>query len=265
MLKNILRARNLALGLTAFFALLHHPAMASETTMIVSSGFDYSSGKYGDAAKTQLPVIPFSISAETSAWIVGVSMPYLQVRSDDNVRVTDAGVFVGSNAADNDQIKTIRGAGDLATFATYKVPETDMGWLIDLIGRVKWPAASHAKGLSTGKIDYGVEINLARRVDRYSTHAKVAYQVRRGEIDDELRNGWAANACVKYRLNGTNDIDFTYDYRQPISAFGFKQSELSIALGHMVSANWRVVLYGVKGLADGSPDWAIGATIEVRH
>ncbi|MBL0125011.1 MAG: hypothetical protein IPP88_20625 [Betaproteobacteria bacterium] len=210
-------------------------------------------------------VIPFSVSAETSAWIVGASMPYLQVRSDDNVRVTDSDILVGSSASDNDQIKTIRGAGDLATFATYKVPETDAGWLIDLTGRVKWPTASRAKGFSTGKIDYGAQINLARRVDRCTPHAKVAYQVRRGEIDDELRNGWAANAGVKYRLNGTSDIDFTYDYRQPSSAFGFKQSELSIAVGLKVSANWRVVLYGVKGLADGSPEWAVGASIEVRN
>lgn len=262
--KIALDPRRLAWGLTALVALFSGRLQAAETTIAVASGFDYSSGKYGDQDSTQLLVIPLSISAETISWIYGANVPYLLVRSDDRVLVTDTGIFVGNAAAGAARLQTIRGPADLTTFATYKVPETDAGWLIDLTGRLKWPTASRAKGFSTGKVDYGVQMNLARRLDRYTPHAKVAYQVRRGEIDDQLKNGWAANVGVKRRLGDSTSVDFTYEYRQPSSGFGFKQSEVSIAFGYTFSANWRAVIYGVKGLADGSPDRAIGATLEAR-
>src|SRR5258706_5555723 len=119
-------------------------------------GVNYSSGKYGTSADTNLLSIPLSARYESDLWTLKLTVPYLSVTGPANVvpgvgRIDSAGrprrrTFAGTT--------TESGLGDTVASATYKAyydAGTKRG--LDLTGRLKLPTAGADKCLGTGSAD----------------------------------------------------------------------------------------------------------------
>jgi hypothetical protein len=52
-----------------------------------------------------------------------------------------------------------------------------------------------------------------------------------------------------------------YDIRDNTTPTSQGISEITGYLGRNLSENWKLMLYGVAGLSDGSPDWGVGFTL----
>src|SRR6185436_19515391 len=83
-------------ALLAAFAII--PAAAHAQGLTLSTGIEYSSGKYGETEKTEMYNLPVTAKYETGLWTFRLSLPIVRVTGPANV------VVVG------DDVVTIPGA-----------------------------------------------------------------------------------------------------------------------------------------------------------
>lgn len=224
----------------------------------LSTGFDYSSGKYGGNTTTDILYIPVIGKYETGRWIFKLTVPYVRITGPGNV-VRDIGQFKTITTATR---TTQSGLGDVVAAATYNVyaggPSDP---IVDLTGKVKFGTADENKGLGTGENDYAAQVDIYKGFDKLTAFGSVGYKVLGSPPGFTLNNVWYGSLGGAYQLTQKTSSGLIMDLRQKASPAGAPQRELTAYVSHKIDKTWKAQGYVVKGFADGSPDWGAGATV----
>src|SRR6266852_2456897 len=150
-------------------------AESNEGRFSLSTGFDYSSGKYGTSSSTDILYIPVSVKYETDRTWFKLIVPYLRISGEGNV------VFGGDGSPvvlNNTGIRrTDSGLGDVvaSAFGTL-IPEAgNLPW-IDLGVKIKFGTADDTKGLGTGKNDYSLQADVTKTYDKFTAFVTLGYK-----------------------------------------------------------------------------------------
>ncbi len=224
-----------ALGLLAFA----QGALAADAgEFSLGVGFNYSSGEYGTSTITEILSIPVIARYDHGPWIFKLTIPYLSISGGTSV-VPGIGRVTSSNPkrrGDGASEATATGLGDIVASATYTAfynSATTFG--VDVTGRVKLGTADRDQGLGTAEPGSSPFIQL-----------------------NSVLN---ATAGASYKLDERNSAGLSVDTRERASPSGSPQRELTAFWTQKIDRTWKAQAYVLKGFANGSPDWGVGASV----
>ena len=224
------------------------------TSWDASTGFDYSSGKYGGSSDTTVLDVPFALRVQMDSIRLEASIPYLSVRGPGTYA---GGVVVGGSNA----VTTRSGMGDVTLGAAWALTKDDTSFPgIELQGNVKVPTASSALG--TGKYDYTLQTNLNHSISASTMlFGTLGYQWLSDFRGFHLKDGLLANAGVNFRAGDKTNLGLSLSYRQPYYQTLSNQFSLSPYLLWDFTEGWRLSGYGLVGFTNASPN--IGGGLRV--
>lgn len=254
-------------ALLAAFSLATPALAAEDAKRSFSVGFDYSSGNYGGSSTTKILSIPLTGSYETGPWLFKLTLPYLRVTGPGDVvpgvgRQSDGSGGGAGGGAGQSTTTTESGLGDLAGAATYNlVPGSrDRPW-IDITGKIKLGTANETRGLGTGEHDFSAQVDVYQAFGQITGFAHVGYSILGDSAALPLRNVFYGGAGGSLQFQPRVSGGLMLNMREATSAFSEEQLELTAFANLKLDDPWRLQGYVVRGLADGSPDWAIGAQV----
>lgn len=234
--------------------LLLLPALAfSQSQTSVSTGLDYSEGKYGQSEKSTTWALPVIVKHERGPLTLKLNLPYVQT----------SGMAAPGGDRTSSTKQTQSGWGDATASAFYNVYSDSAARLgVDLGGKIKFATADRANTLlTTGKNDYSLQADVFKGIADTTLFGSLGW-TRKGDPDGtDFRNPWYASVGFSNKLSDANSWGATYDYRQKVTQSGDPISEASLFFVHKYSKQVKVQGYVVAGLSDASPDLGVGATI----
>ncbi|MBX9811417.1 MAG: hypothetical protein K2Y16_07385 [Burkholderiales bacterium] len=230
--------------------------VAAEPGFSLTTGLDYSTGKYGGATSTDILYVPFTGKYEADKYSLKLTVPYLQITGPGNV-VRDVGQIRSSTSTTR---TTQSGLGDIVAAGTYNMYDGRAnGTLVDVTAKIKFGTADDAKGLGTGKNDYALQADLYKTLGKNTVFGTLGYKVMGSPAGVTLNNVFYASLGAGHKYSQETSAGLILDLREKASATGFAQRELTAYVSHKLGKTWKAQAYAVKGFSDGSPDWGAGA------
>lgn len=264
-------------GLLLIGAPVAHAATTDNGRFSLSAGADYSSGKYGTDTTTDIWSVPVTAAYQTDRWTFKLAVPYIDVSGAGNV-IPGVGKVNNGNPKGRGRGKgggstppapgtttsgSASGLGDVTASAGYELfGSADRTFGLDLTGKVKFGTADENKGLGTGKNDYGLALDTYKVSGAWTAFGGVGWMKYGSSQYIQLKNGFNANIGADYKLSAGDNIGAYYYYRERIADTGASQSELTGYWNHKFNDSLRVQAYALAGLADGSPDYGVGASLK---
>lgn len=242
------------LATAACAALLCHAAQAQDKTLTLGAALDYSSGDYGTGTETRITSLAATARYDTGPWAFKAYVPYLKVTGNQSVipglgRVRGGGPDRSSES----------GLGDIVLGATYAALYDKPGGLgLDLTAKVKLPTADEKKGLGTGEADYIFLADLYKTFDRITGFGGVGYHVLGDPPGVDFDNVWSANVGASYKIDERDSAGISLYGRERVAPGADRQRELMGFFVRKLDQFWKMQLYALVGLADGSPDYGFG-------
>lgn len=243
----------------------------------LSSGADYSSGKYGTDTTTDIWSVPVTASYETDRWTFKLTVPYVHISGSNDVipgvgkvnngnpkgRGHGKGGSVPTPTPTTASSGSASGLGDVTASAGYELfSSADRTFGLDLTGKVKFGTADENKGLGTGKNDYGIALDTYKVSGDWTVFGGVGWMKYGSSDYIKLKNGFNANVGAGYKFSSADSFGAYYYYRERIATGGASQSELTAYWNHKFGNSWRLQAYALGGMADGSPDYGVGASLK---
>jgi hypothetical protein len=231
-------------------------ALAAEGELSAGAGLDYSSGDYGTASETKIVSIPFMLRYDRDAWKLKLTVPYLSVTGEGDV-------IPGIGRTDRGRRgeTTESGIGDTVLAATYSAlyePQASFG--LDLTAKLKLPTGDENRGLGTGSTDETLQADLYKGIDRLTVFGAFGYTFFGHSDVVALKDAAFAEIGASTRLNATDSVGASLYGRERVVEGGARQRELTLFWNRRVAKAQRLQAYFLFGLADGSPDFGIGAS-----
>lgn len=230
----------------------------SNSNFSLTTGLDYSSGKYGGTESTDILYIPLTGRYETGRWAFQLTVPYVRITGSGNV--TQGGIVLRSAQTTR---TTEEGLGDVVAGATYNAySETGPNpLLIDLTGKVKFGTADEKKGLGTGANDYSAQMDMYKTVGKFTALGTVGYKVMGDAPGLQLDNVFYGSVGGVYKFSELTSGGLILDMRQKVTPTGASQRGLTAFVSHKINQDWKAQCYVVNGFSDASPDWGGGAML----
>lgn len=251
--KNIIALAILSLSTTFTSAQAH-----AEGKFSLTSGLDYSTGKYGQAESTDITYIPFSGKYETDLSTFKLTVPWLQISGPGDVVGSDATLISNGN---NRKRMTESGLGDIVFSLTHTIASIGESHplIVDLTGKIKFATASQAKGLGTGEEDYTIALDGYKSISNSATlFGGLGYKQTGDTKDVNLNNPWFGSFGLSYRLNQTSSAGVMADYRQASINTSEPLREITAFFTHKVNATYKLQSYLTHGYSNASADWGGG-------
>lgn len=240
----------LGLALIAYVA----PALAGDWSL--TYGLDYSSGKYGGSDTSETWYLPVIVKYAANSMTYKITVPYL--------RTTGAGsVSVGPDLTplpDSKKTrKTASGPGDVVVSATWTALDgSSGGLLLDVVTKLKLPTGDEKRGLSTGKADFALQLDLARSFGPVIGFGTLGWKKFGDPAGSNFHNPIYTSLGAAYRISGDLSAGLAYDWRQKVSRAGAETSESTLFLSQKLNATQKMQFYLVRGFSTASPDWGGG-------
>ena len=257
-------------AVAAFFAatgLAGAQQAPANTATVYSNGFslttgaDYSSGKYGGTSTTDILYVPVIGKLEWDEWTFKLTVPYILEIGPGNV-VRDIGVIKNKKAGPR---ATKEGLGDVVAGVTRNMFDiSSTGTLIDLTGKIKFGTASASKSLGTGKNDYAGQVDVTQAVTQSAAlFGSAGYRFIGNPSGADLHNVIYGEVGGYYKLTDSLRAGVIFDASQAPSTSG-PQREITGYLSQQFSDQWKLQGYVARGLANGSPEWDGGFLLTFR-
>ena len=254
----------LAINIIAMMTLSAQVALAEDSqNFTLSTGLDYTTGKYGTNATTDITSVPFVAKYDIDRFSLKVTVPYLTITGTGDVlpgigRIKKGGLL--SNRS------TESGWGDIVTAATYTVFEGDQAMpAIDITGKVKFGTADQAKRLGTGENDYSAQVDFYKRFGEFTALASLGYTAYGDTQTTPLDNVFYGSVGGIYKIAPEASLGAVYDYRPSLTSAGAPISELMGYVNYKFTQNWKAQAYISKGFSDGSADYDVGALVSYMY
>lgn len=236
------------------------PGLAcAQGTLTMSSGLDFSTGKYGSDQSTDTVYVPLIAKYEAGPWTLRVTLPWVSIKGPGGVvgsgsdRVTVGGVATSRRTTES-------GMGDIVVGGSRTVYEGG-GWVVDLGAKVKFGTASESRGLGTGKNDCTVQAEVYRTVGPASVFTTLGYKRMGDPEGSEFKNPVFASIGVAHRIGPSTTAGLAYDWRDRLRPTSDQVSEMTAFVSHRISDQWKAQTYVAGGFTDASPDWGGGVII----
>lgn len=264
----VLRPKISAGGLTAilFCIAAQSSVAAGDGSLSLGVGLNYSSGDYGTATTTRITSIPFTARYDTGPWILKLTVPYLYV-SGGTAAIPGIGAVANTNPrgrgkGGSSADTSAQGLGDVVAAATYNAYYDNASNLgVDLTGKIKFGTADPDKGLGTGENDYSAQVDVFKGYGKLTLFGGIGYTVLGSSQYIQLNDVFNINAGGSYKVDDRSNAGLSFDAREKSSASGSPQRELTAFWSYKIDKSWKAQAYVLKGFADGSPDWGVGAFV----
>jgi len=255
------------LAATGLASAQQQPATA-DTASVQSGGFslttgaDYSTGKYGGTSATDILYVPLTGAYEMDKWLFKLTVPYIMVTGPGNVV---RGIGIVKNKAAGPR-KTQSGLGDVVAGVTRNLIDlSSSGTLVDVTGKIKFGTADAGTGLGTGENDYGAQIDLTQRVtSALSAFGTVGYKIIGSPTGAQLSNVFFGEAGAALKVSDGLNLGAIFHASQAASPVSGPERDVTGYLTQQLSERWKLQIYGDHGFANGSPDWGGGAMATLR-
>lgn len=238
---------------------LYSNNLLAEGKLTLTSGVDYSSGKYGQSQSTEIICVPIIAKYEFANTTFKLNVPWLQITGPgDVVGGVSSPIVVGNS---NRPITTESGLGDIVLTATQSILQTNETnpLLLDLTGKIKFGTASTSKYLGTGENDYTIDLEAYKILNKSLTiFWDVGYKLMGDSAELKLNNIWLASAGLSYKFSAADSFGIMADIRQATQNTSQPLRELTIFAMHKFNANYKMQAYLTHGYSDASADWGGG-------
>jgi len=225
------------------------------TRLKLGLGYDFTTGTYGSSERTDISYLPLTVHGEVDLWTLKLVVPY--------IRIDGPGGFIdGPNGPIATESGVSEGLGDIIASGTYTLlPLASWMPFIDLIVRIKFPAADESKGLGTGEFDYTLETEIAHTFGKLTPLASLGYRFVGSPSGTNLNDVVLASAGGVYQVIDPLSLGVVFDYRQAAARSSDGRRELVPFATWTVSPHWTTSLYTVVGFSNASPDAGVGAQL----
>jgi hypothetical protein len=229
--------------------------VAADPGFSLTTGLDYSTGKYGGTESTDMLYIPVAGKYEADKYTLKLTVPYLQVTGPGNV-VRDVGQIGPASTTRTKQ----SGLGDIVVAGTYDMYGGHAnGTFVDVTAKIKFGTADEAKGLGTGKNDYALQADLYKTFGKNTVFGTLGYKVMGSPPGVTLNNVFYASLGVGHQYSQETSAGLILNLQEKAFPTGFPQQELTAYVSRKLGKTWKAQAYAVKGFSNGSPDWGAGA------
>ena len=233
--------------------------VAADPGFSLTTGLDYSTGKYGGTESTDMLYIPVAGKYEADKYTLKLTVPYLQVTGPGNV-VRDVGQIGPASTTRTKQ----SGLGDIVVAGTYDMYGGHAnGTFVDVTAKIKFGTADEAKGLGTGKNDYALQADLYKTFGKNTVFGTLGYKVLGSPPGVTLNNVFYASLGAGHQYSQETSAGLILNLQEKAFPTGFPQQELTAYVSHKLGKTWKAQAYAVKGFSNGSPDWGAGAMFSV--
>jgi hypothetical protein len=226
----------------------------------MTTGLDYSAGKYGDTRTTEIAYVPLTAQTARGPWTFKLATGWLTVSGP--ALILDG---AGEASTTPGVSRSASGFADTSFSVMYSLEHLyDRGVYLDLSARAKLPSASFAKGLGTGRVDGALQADLAIALGNVMPFVTVGYKANGVRDALKLRNVGFGSFGVQYAWDERVSTGIVYDYRQASRRTSKSPREGSVYLSHRFSEAWSYNLYAVVGFSTNSPSAGGGLTFTYR-
>lgn len=241
--------------------LLAGTAQADSPKLTLSTGLDYSTGKYGQAEETKIKYVPFTAKYEMDRWTFRSTIPYIEIDGPANV-LPDSRVVIGNATRANRTRES--GLGDVVVSAFYSAYENTADKIyMDIGAKVKLPTADEKRGLGSGKTDYSLQADLFKTMGQATVFSTLGYKFFGDPTGVNLKNVPYATLGLSYKLSPKNTIGTAVDVRSKTTETATGLREYSIFYSHKIDETYKVQTYLVTGDTRSSVDLGGGAMLAV--
>lgn len=236
---------------------------AEEGHFGITTGLDYSTGKYGQSEATKIKYIPFIGKYEHDLWLVKVTVPWLQIEGPGGATGGDSKIIIADNV---NKHTSESGLGDVVASITYTAFQSEEQKIIlDVGARVKFGTASVKKGLGTGENDYAVQLDAYKTLDKVTLLGTVGYKVLGDPKDLELylHNVWYGTLGMAYKINNSNSAGLLLDLRQSTCYLNTNIREYTVYYSHRFNPTYKLQSYITAGDTMSSVDLGAGLMLGV--
>ncbi|HLA74483.1 MAG TPA: hypothetical protein VJM76_01040, partial [Gammaproteobacteria bacterium] len=218
-------------------------AGAEQNSFSLTSGFDYSTGKYGTDSATDILYIPLIAKYETPRLTYKLTVPYISIKSAGGVVGGDGSPIVigaGSGGARTTQ----SGLGDIVGAVSYTLFEqTDSSPLVDITGKIKFATADENKGLGTGENDYTVQADVYRTYGAFTPFGTLGYKVLGDTPTTNFNNVLFGSLGGGYKINQQTSSGLILDLREAATSSGSPQRDLTAYVSHKLTSEAKIQGY----------------------
>lgn len=231
------------------------------SAVLLSTGIDYSRGRYGDAEATEIVVVPASLRVRATDWLsVGATLAW--------IRIDGPGVVLGP---DNEPLpgfpiarQTRQGLGDLGASATVSLPlGDDTAWSVDLTGRVKLPTSRKSRGLTTGRTDFSLGADIGYITGKWAPYVELGIRLPGDPAGVNLRNSPSVSVGAA-RVLAKGAVIASYDWQRAFSPLAVDSHSLFAAWSRPVAKRFDLTGYGSVGLSEGAAGIEAGVLVTVK-
>jgi hypothetical protein len=228
----------------------------------LSSGVDYSSGRYGERRSTDILVGLTSLSITSGDFLFTASLPYLTITGPSFVVVGPGGVPVLISPAPGAHSTGRSGWGDLNLSATYTLPSKDLDdFEVAMTVRTKVATADASKGLSTGATDFGFFVDVSRQFDIWAPFVTFAYRVPGKPAFYSFDDAPSFSVGTSVAL-GTDFVAIaSYDFDGSISTTLADAQQLFASITWLATDDISLTAYADDGLTSGAPKVGTGLLV----
>lgn len=226
----------------------------AEGKFSLTSGVDYSTGKYGQSQSTDITYIPFIAKYDTGDTTLKLTVPWVKITGPGDVVGGNAPIVIGTS---NRPITTESGLGDVVFSATQTIAQFGESnpLLLDLTGKVKFATASSSKRIGTGENDYTAELDGYKTINKSTTlFGDIGYKKLGDPTGVNLNNVWYGSAGFAYKFNPATSVGMMADIRQATMNTSQPLRELTVFLTHKFTANYKLQSYLTSGNTNASSD-----------
>jgi hypothetical protein len=222
---------------------------AADGELSAGVGVDYSQGNYGTGSETKILSIPFMARYDSDPWKLKLTVPYLRVtgqvpgrphRPRPARRKTESG-------------SATRRSPHLSALSE---PKSNFG-----LDPREAEAADRRRTATRHRVGRDPCRPSSTSIDRLTVFGNFGYTFFGHSDVVELKNAAHAEVGASTRINATDNVGASLYGREAVVEGGAPQRELTVFWNRRVAKAQRLQAYFLVGLADGSPDVGIGASV----
>ena len=241
----------------------------------ISESVTYERGDFGTGTETTTVYIPTVLKRYFEKGDVSLVVPYLHIEGSGAV-VTVDGVpqrskkkAKGTVAPGTTPVANVSngGIGDvLLKGSFYLLEETAQPLNLSLVGKIKFPTASHSRNLGTGKFDEGFGAEVSKQVLKDWTLFTDAYYTILGTPAgaDTFRNQFAFDIGAGYQIISPLNLSLFFEQKTAIVAGTSAPRDVNLNAEYQLTHDFRLFGTALAGLSDGSSDYGLTAGVSLR-
>ena len=246
------------------------PAVADDQFSL-GTGFDYSTGKYGNATATDILYVPVVGKYESDNLTLKLTVPYISVSGPGGVVMgigrVGAPVSIGlpingrtTTTSTTSATSTNSGLGDVIASAGYTVYSA-AALTLDVVGNVKLGTADASKGLGTGQNDYYGQVDGYYLLGQTTLFGTAGYRYYGSPAGVSLSSAPYGTVGASQKLSDDTSAGLMLDVTKSPSIYSADQVDATVFVSQKISTNLKVQANLLKGFANGSPDFGGGVMV----